>query len=345
MCYAPTMFENFPAYDPSASPMTEDQAPAQQEALWGNVFKAHELTVKQRYPYRVRAAYRFAREVAIAIGALREDELMSHTFPEDPFNTPMRDQIDLSVGKHQRIFQKQTREIYCAFDNVLGLGPPPLPNPMPKKYNPSRHMSQDRPYVAFATVLENTFGYLRILEGSIEDPDQGWLGTCTFTDPVMLRETWPEWDHVREFEDFLVQETLEEYANHGEHKARELLHRKYGFTSNELRGAIKMARTEVIRRAEFDIDFHKAMAIKRLEDVVRRARDACNLNMELRAIKELNLVTGLGKVAPEDTFQVFAEAVTELALEGRTQHRLQSSMEALPPLLEAELVNNPRRED
>lgn len=161
----------------------------------------------------------------------------------------------------------------------------------------------------------------------------------------MLRETWPEWDHVREFEDFLVQETLEEYANHGEHKARELLHRKYGFTSNELRGAIKMARTEVIRRAEFDIDFHKAMAIKRLEDVVRRARDACNLNMELRAIKELNLVTGLGKVAPEDTFQVFAEAVTELALEGRTQHRLQSSMEALPPLLEAELVNNPRRED
>jgi hypothetical protein len=37
----------------------------------------------------------------------------------------------------------------------------------------------------------------------------------------------------------------------------------------------------------------------------------------MRAIKELHLVLGLGKLSPEDTVKLFAEAVTDLAAERR----------------------------
>ena len=136
-------------------------------------------------------------------------------------------------------------------------------------------------------------------------------------DPTKIRERWPSWEDVCLFEQYLVEETLDIYASRGETSTRKYLFSKYGYQQHEIKTLLLMSRQEVHNRVDLDVQTQKAMAVKRLENYIDRTREACNLGMEMRGMKELHQVVGLGKVAPEDAQAAFAEAITYLATERR----------------------------
>lgn len=313
------VFEHIPAYDPTDTPYqaarraeeeSNEESNARLRTFWAVVFAQDQASrsLQDLYHYRVRVVWRVIRELGLTIGRLKADDPIRYLTPTLDKTTALPAlHIDFSKGFFSTSLHEAIRFRYRGPHGLPLTTPPQLP-PFETTTKPNKRFRECVDFAIRALKINRT--------SPLIDPNQCTLGTIGLDDtPATFHKAWPKFEHIVACEQFHVQETLEHYVTSGEIPTKQYLIDNYGFRPHEIRGLMALANREAVQRAELDIDVQRAHAVLRLQDIMHRAREACSLQNEIRAAKELHLVVGLGKVAPEDSMRLFAEAVTDLALE------------------------------
>lgn len=163
--------------------------------------------------------------------------------------------------------------------------------------------------------LRLTANRLGVYEGTLVEPDAGIVGMELLTDPRTVRAAFPTPEMLIAWEIILVEEAMELVITQGRHKAQHSLRQTHGLRLHEALGLIRMAMSETVRRNLFNSEEEKAMMLMVLDDHRKRAREACDLRVELQNIKATVVVQGLARVAPEDSLSMFVNAVKSVARE------------------------------
>ncbi len=176
-------------------------------------------------------------------------------------------------------------------------------------YDPDK----DRLLDEYIRCFRSTAGRLGVYEGTLAHPDQGYEGMELLIDPRTVRAAFPTPEMMIAWEILLVEEAMELVVTQGRHEAQKSLRIKHGLRTHEALGLIRMAMSETVRRNLFNSEEEKAMMLMVLENHRMRAREACDLRVELQNIKATIVVQGLARVAPEDSLSMFVSAVKAVA--------------------------------
>lgn len=173
----------------------------------------------------------------------------------------------------------------------------------------------DRLLDEYIRCLRATAGRLGVYEGTLAHPDRGYEGMELLTDPRTVRAAFPTPEMLIAWEIVLVEEAMEFVITQGRHEAQKSLRTAHGLRTHEALGLIRMAMSETVRRNLFNSEEEKAMMLMVLDNHRHRAREACDLRVELQNIKATIVVQGLARVAPEDSLSMFVNAVKAVARE------------------------------
>lgn len=310
---------------------------AQRELLWRRAFAREEATLEELHPYRIRVAWRFAREISRLRGIVSDDESLLEALSKDDFGgrdpwteetgfTPTNRGGTASLTK--RVLQLLTHDpdLDTRNDKGLGLLPPRAPDDL-VDYDPY----MDSKLLRFIAACELMRGYLAIDQGSKNDPDQGRYGTVGLLNPAYCRLLWPSRTQIIAWEELLIEETTQSYIEDGYQHTRHHLRDEHGLTKHEVTALIKIARTHTRVRTDGDIEEERSLHILRLENLARRAKEALDLRTELAAMKQIAQVVGLGRTDPEDTLKDFMSVIDSVSkdddpplLEGKAPRMLTS---------------------
>ena len=88
-------------------------------------------------------------------------------------------------------------------------------------------------------------------------------------------------------------------ANELKKTPEQYLYDTYGLINTEAVSMVRLASRYALTKRR-DIEEERALMVLRYEEFARRSREALNLPAELKAYKEMALVSGLTKVEPEN---------------------------------------------
>jgi hypothetical protein len=274
-----------------------------QEEIIGEAWARH--TLDPRHPaiqsYRIRCAYRLAREIARHLGLIAHDEaiaavdLQRWTQPRPPLHLPRGPMCPTIRTLLQGI--KEVPERYGVTKSEAG---PPI-------YPPTDNRNLLHLWSKLASDIA---AFLGIEHGSPNEPMYGRIGLLGLvtTDPV-----WPSPIALIQYETLLVEEIMDALINNGSHFVHKSLYAVHGFAMHEAKGLIKLAQAECLARCDTDVETDKAMVTYRLEDLANRAKLACDQRVELGVLKQLSIVRGVTRTEPDDAAKDFVTTVRKVA--------------------------------
>ncbi len=284
---------------------TTEWTPRTPAQIIGEAFALHDadLTSPLLQPYRIRVGYRLAREFARHLGLIRIDEALSAvdiarwsqprpplSLPTGPFCPSVRFLLEEVKQMPQRYGVDEEEAGPCIM--------PPTPENL-------RHI--------WCKCMLALADFLGIEHGSPIEPHYGRLGTLGLLTPDYSMVYWPSVISMCQYEAILVDEIIDALIRDGAHHVHKGLYATHGFALHEARGLVKLAQLEMAARTDTDIEMDKAQLTIRLEDLVLRAREACDQRVELGAIKQLSIIRGVTRAEPEDVASEFARVVKRVS--------------------------------
>lgn len=259
-------------------------------------------------PYRVRVAYRLAREYARHLGLIGLDDALSSIdlarwskprealgMPSGPYCPAVREMLDeVRQFPSTRFGLESTREA----------GPPIQP---PADNENLLHV--------WSRIMSAVGRFIGIEHGSPTEPEYGRLGLMGLITPTFAPQCWPSPIVLIQYEALLVDEIINSLIKEGSRHTHKSLYSVHGFTPHETRGLIRLGLLEMQAHADTDIEMDKAQLSLRLDDLISRARLACDQRVELGALKQLSIIRGVTRTEPEDQSVEFARVVKRVANE------------------------------
>jgi hypothetical protein len=293
---------------PDRSPvaLTRRSKGSVQRNFWDQTFVEENLTLEDLLPYRVRVAWRIAREIARLKGLIADDEQLNTlmAMAPDPWQKPTG-----FVTSDRSMYSRLNKTIAQSLRDVALLPPKLRAQDAGAQYDPSRDIRLQS-YLEIITFISK---YLFIEHGSKKDPAQGRYGLYGLLDQNLTRLAFPSRLQILAWEDLLTTEVLHCMAEEGQMGAEEFLRDTYGLRTFEIDSVVKLAKGTARRKMENDLEDDRAVMVFQLDDVARRAKDGLDLRVELAARKQQALVLGLGRTEAEDQFRDFLEVVDRVS--------------------------------
>lgn len=240
-------------------------------------------------PLRIMTMWRVVRVLGRITGLVAEDEMLNEATDilPDPWENPFKPRI--GADSSLKVMRKnRTNTALQAWSAGLPLLPP--------RNDPD---ALERWCDAALVVVR---------ELSIRGDIVKW-----FVDP-----RWAPYNDVNQtsvlwFEEMLLSEMMERVLDTSTKKAEEFYVKEYGLRRKEIQSAIKLAKSTVLMRSSESLEEKRAMRVAQLEGFIARARESMNMADELKALKQLVIVEGLNRTAPEDTAAEILGAMRKVA--------------------------------
>lgn len=278
------------------------------------------------YPRLVMLMWRIVRTTAMAKGLCGEDEMLAHALSlaeVDPWTQPLK----AARGSSNPMAHIHGRGLLRDLHNE-GEGLPLLPPRGPSE------------------MLDRWCAATRILSGDLH------MHRYSELQPLLPWLTEPEWTclytigrkQVVNFEALIMECTQELLLEHGERYTINELRSKYHMVRGEAISCVRLARADAGQMMSSSGEQDRAMMLLQLTDLAAKARRDGLLTTELRCLKEIARVQGLGNAAAvKDFAKEFRDLVATIS--GQQDKSLLGS--STPRLLEGRLdrLNDPTPDD
>lgn len=264
-------------------------------------------------PQRIRVAYRITREMARIRGMVGDDETLGGALvptaeTPDPWLDPRMPTYPLpgrpgeamvleSVAK---IMERAARVPNQAVGGYGGKKRPGLQLIPPGADDPPIMMK------LWAEMVGQIGEYLGITSDHTQVGTTNLqLGFWPLMDLECARELWPNPVQIVAWEEALIKEALDTLRSKGIPETQRILKDRHGLLPRESRVLVRLAIQYAQEVVDADVEEQRALMILRLEDFVSRSRQSMELGHELKGLKQLALVQGLGQSDREDTLAQF----------------------------------------
>jgi hypothetical protein len=331
------------AHDPSL-PAERPLSPGDIRLFWRRMFNRDTAPLSASYHYRVRTAWRLAREFARLLGIVSESQTIAEAISHD--EDPWRQQYPFMGAEEARAHQRVNADLVFVLrhadgHNQMPLAPPPVPekwldgrgnvkpeyNPENEEHDPLLHR-----WIWCAGRVVDMMGLNLATPGSARldppvapDPESGRLGMIGLLDPKLVRLAFPSPEDIMTFEVDLAEITCDKLVEYGAIDVHKWLHAAFGLQAREQRSVVKMARARAALMSYGDPEEARAVMVMRLEKMLATARDCLDLDAQIKIQKQLQLVLGLGKVEPETRETTMAKIIGRISGERKPRKALPSS--------------------
>lgn len=308
--------------------------PRTSREFWAEVFAESNKTMEDLAPYRIRVAWRWARETARLMGLLQEDELLCEALiPYRTADDAVVDPWEAPAGPAQpRGHTKDARHRGRVGDVVelmspdaqsgrpgLTILPPEVPlewldEAIVREYDPADE-KDDPELHRWLEAFERVVDYLGIENGSQKEPRSGTYGLYGLRQPRYTRLCFPSRYEIMAYEECILDETLNVLVRSGFRGAQRYLTKAYGLTLREIESMIQLARREAKRRTAGDVVEDRAIMVLRLEQFIAeaRAKNPLDTKTPLLAMKQLAIVQGLAKAEIQDEMSQILNVMRDVA--------------------------------
>lgn len=314
-------------YKPEWAPLT----PLQLSEFWRRIFGRESRDWTYGYGYRIRTAWRVAREMARLQGIVPEGMLMAESLPpgSEVWFRGISHAGGLDDDKvHVRLHSNLIKNV-CGGPGefALPLGPPRVPEewldegePRPEyEATPQQDPRLHRWLWAVGQIVDALQinlpppGDASFSPPIPPDPEAAREGLRGLLDPLLARLSYPAPMDIMGFEHQLVHQTIAKMAEHATAKVQRWLAAAYGLSYREQRSVIKMARAQALAYSYSDPEEARSIIVARLEKMFDDASKSLDMNNQVKIMKQIQLVLGLGKIQPEDRDSEMRRIVQEIA--------------------------------
>ena len=274
------------------------------------------FTLEDLLPYRIKIAQRLIRQMSRMRGYLESDaQMMELSAQQWMVPSPIRKTSGLNgflaVSDDVRmIFDRSEKHLTDKFQTPvlsddgkiqfipgLALMPPPVPMRFRDETTgtvlPDYDPDQDTNLVLYCRLLSVVAEEMHISAGAKWDKNLGRYGLMGLLDPKTVRLAMPSRLQMIAWETMLLDEFLDKIVEEGIRSGSTTIMEKYGFGRQEINSLLKMAKAIAKQRPESDIEEDRGLMILRLEDLIKRSKDALDLRVETVALKQMAIVQQL----------------------------------------------------
>lgn len=246
----------------------------EQWEVWKKVYGEGLLQPHEMHGYRVILAWRITRIIAHRVGLLHLDERLSKALPKRAdWIEPTKALQSVNGGIPARLLE-----------GGLALTP-----------------TQDREHQhRFAAVVQNIAEKSHMHLGTAKLPRLGYYGLVHMTHGDTIAEVWPDAQDILDFEERLIDQMVGFVVKWSKVKIRHHLRDLLGLSVKEVGGLIEIVRAMAREYAQEDLDTKRALLEMQIDDFRERAREAGDLNNEMKALKTQSIVSGVTRSEPED---------------------------------------------
>lgn len=273
--------------------------------VFAQIFRRDEMTLEELRPKRIVAAYRIVRLLARLQGLVASNEPLASAPSE--WHYP-RQRLRSAVSPQRDFGSSLYRLTLLLDDHPTPLLPPAPPSPLPPIYTPEN--PQTLPY--HDPPLNH---FLRIVNAAISTISPPLDAIHGLTHPAYIREAFPSRREILEFEQDLLFEALEMYADRGLFPTVAQLSVRYNLRKPESLDVIEQAKALAATITPTNTEQERALLKLRIDDYIQRARQAFDLRGEMQGLKLKALVTGVTRDEPTNPFTEFTDAVRRLSNE------------------------------
>lgn len=274
-----------------------DLTPAECWSLWQEVYDRPDLDPTKLRSYRIVVAWRLTRSLAFKLGLLNLNERIS-AIDEEHWVGPTATGVQTTITSSEP--GNWALQDLLAREGGLPLLPPERPG-----------RERERFCWAILKIAES----IRLHEGTKKFPELGHYGLQGMAHPDTMAEVWPSPGDILFFEEDLVNQLCSLVIKRSRAHCEEWLRERFGLTIREARGMIALGVDEARRGIDIDMESKRAIAEARIEDYIDRAREAGDLNNEMKGHKMLSMVQGLTRADPEDQMDIFIGTIGKVANE------------------------------
>lgn len=290
--------------------------------------------------YRARAAWRITREIAVVVGLLQDGDSIADLTEEDWNGTHTPRALKGSGVRHRRrsVWDRGGGSDYRPTASFLVQGITLLPPDLPEGAEDDPEFDPDDPqkdpeiytWLEFVWDIVRNFSIDRGTPGSalnefdppiLPDPAAGKYG-CAMLVPRLVRSCYPGQDEIVMFEDMMVREMMPMLVKHGELGARRYIYAKFGLSTAEATGLIRLCKASARRNSYEGVEESRVMMVLALRDAISRAQNALDGSLELRLLKQLAIVQGLNKTIRDDSLAAMLRDVKRLSADETSAEQL-----------------------
>jgi len=250
------------------------------------------VTVAQTKGWRIRSVYRLVSYMARVIGDMQgvmtlEMVLRDTRYRDDPSTNPFTPNLPNIVYGTSHIRK--------------------LVDTIPFTYLPPK--DQDSIHT-WCEAYNELCIFLRIDQGTIDEPQSGIYGTVGLFRPESARMLWPTRDDLLLYEQELMLYVFDMLCTGSGQRAEEKISEQLGYSRPEAVMITKAALRYGTAVYKDDFDLNKIRELKALEVIADRAGDGEDPRAQLAARKQLQLVSGLTRndaTEDMDNFKDLAE--------------------------------------
>lgn len=286
-----------------------DQEAKRKSLALQRAFLRPELSFEDLEPFRVRAAWRWVREMAILKDLVGEDQMLEDVMLDpdrmDPWREPGAGRVPPECG-----YLKMRADVVQMVNQIGGSAgvsilPPPVPDewrdPVTGAVLPTYEARYDAPLRRWMDAFDRVMVYLGVARGSETNPDQGRYGLYGMLDPETVRLCFPSPFQILQLETMLVSETWHHMVRGGQVAAEKALRAAWGFSEVECVRLVRMASWHGVQRHRSDVEVDRALLRARIEEFILKVNEPpYDRRAELQALKLLTLVTGVTRGEADD---------------------------------------------
>lgn len=269
-------------------------------------------------PQRIVVAWRLVRELGRCSGLLHEDESLKDAWgplERSPWDVPFAratrpGALPAPPGK-----QSHARRVLDVLGDELGAIPPGIPErwsvtPAVRDAYDQSNPTHDPPLHAWCRALELCAARLRV--GETKDGRHGLRGLL---DPASARELFPTREEVEDFEDVLVDATLEKLVTDGDRATTDWLREKYGLTPAEANGIVGVVDQRSVQMRGRTTEQWRDRILGYLDEIRSSALEACDIRTARWAVRDMASVSGVLSTDVDDLGRDMERAADELDAE------------------------------
>jgi len=249
--------------------------------------------------------YRIVREFANLLGFVQPDQTLFdalydkkkdpyHQFDVRPFN------INKDIPRTNKQIQVQ---VILSEPIRLPLLPPPVPEDCIRDgvIEEWYHPNDDRHLANYLRAFKIAARYLNIEGKYTNDPEQGKKGMIGMSDPELIRFLCPALMDILHWEEKLVEVTTDIISQTTHLETKKRIRQEYGLTGREIDQLVSLAKYKLAEDRAGDSEEERAYQLSQVDGLIIRARDACDIRTELRAMQVRAQISGISKIdAPND---------------------------------------------
>lgn len=272
---------------------------------------------EQHHPQRVFVMWRIVRATALICGLCGEDETLDEATEIAP--DPWTEAFKCAPAPSQSAAIRRARASRLVLLHQEGEGLPLLP--------PREDPAALSRWCSAAGILALDLG--------IETTESGRLGLQGLLFPRDAAYCDVTAGQVLALEELLIDQCQHLMRQAGEARAVQHFRDHYGLTRKESVNLIRLARADLLKTYGSTQEEERALMVMELKEQIARAKEALDLDAEMKARKLLAMVQGLTRSQPEDQAREFYESVRRISQAADAEFKVLPPSKAAMRFIEA----------